>query len=101
MKTANAKSKPNEGKLLLDASGLIHGPNIMSAHVVDAPYVNILDRLLATAVAEGEISQQQVNAGVWGAFRQTNGSLFVCLCTTDGSNLVYGTTVPAGRWSRK
>ncbi len=101
MMSASSSQHKTRAPWIPDASRMIRGENILASHTVTDEYVSVLDSVLADGVVKGHITQNQVDTGTRAAFAQSDGCLFVCLCMTDGSQLVYGTTVPAHSWWRK
>ena len=81
-----------------DASSMLTGDNVLGKDVVHKHYVGILDRVRKQAVKKGQLTEQQNATGIAGAFIQPSGDLFLAVCTTDGSNLAVGTSVPHGAW---
>lgn len=98
-KTVPHPSKP--GSRVLDATPALRGDNVLHTTSVDTRYANVLDRVVAEAVANGEITEEQSRKGLWGAYKADGGNLFLCVCATDGSGVVVGTSVPRGSWRMK
>jgi hypothetical protein len=86
---------------LLDASSMLTGENIIDRHWVTAPYVGILPRVLKDAVAKKLITQEQFDSHRQAAYAQTDGALFLCAVFNDGTDTLYGTSVPPKEWGYK
>jgi hypothetical protein len=66
-----------------------------------AASVDTGDRVVAKAVSDGVMTAEQSKSGLWAAFKAPEGDLFLCVCATDRSGLVVGTSVPKGSWWMK
>lgn len=96
---ARIHTHPNKpGRVVPDATRLLRGRNILRTTTVDTEYLNILDKVVEEAINKGEITRAQSKGGLWAAYETNNRFLFLCLCATDGSGLVIGTSVPQDRW---
>jgi hypothetical protein len=86
------------GQRVLDAAPMLRGENLMQRAAVSKEYVGILDRVVAKAITDGELTEKQSKAGLWTAFKTPAGALFLSVSATDGSGVVIGTSVPSGAW---
>jgi hypothetical protein len=83
---------------LIDATPFIQGQNLWSSHYVVPDYALILDRVEAEALAQGALTQTQIDASVPAAFATDDGCLFLCRYLPGDPPCVFGTSVPRGSW---